>query len=350
MLPRCRPLSLRTLVFIMPLLVVVTTARAQIPAWPAVIRPQGAQGIRPVISALAVSPDGKKLVTAGDDHLLRVWSLVSGEHVSTLAGHQDWVKTVCFSADGATVYSGGNDHQIIAWDLASGDSRMLPSVGFAVARIDVSPSGHQLAVAGFGDTIVLFDLPAGTIQKRYPTRCDDIRSVRFSHDSRWLAAGGRDGRIMLWDLETDELVADPHWHSRRVRDLQFDRHDRVLYSVAEDRKLHAWNLVNAEQGFTLDLGPGKTMALALCGEHHIATSGSDNRVQIWQIEGRRRERVLEGHTGSVVALVAHGSRLVSAGYDTTVRSWDLQLAPPKPLLSAKRVGARSSDSPAGGRR
>ena len=347
---RRHPRTLRTLFTWLPLAaVMISPALAAPPAWPPLIAGQTTR-VRPVISSVALSPDGTQLVTAGDDHLVRTWSLVTGEHLQTLRGHRDWVRSACFTPDGQTIISGGNDKRLISWSLASGSQQELPAPGFAVARLAISPAGDRLAVAGFADRVLVYDVPQRTILQRLVTGCPDMRAISFSADGKQLAAAGRDGRILLWDLASGELLADPRWHGRRVRDLVFSPDGSTIYSVAEDRTLHAWNLLDVDRGFTLTLGPGKTMAIALCGPNHVATAGSDNQIRVWDIEGRRLETVLRGHTGSVATLAAGKNRLISAGFDTTVRSWNIQPGESRPILSAQRQPPEADERQTGGNR
>ena len=77
--------------------------------------PRGATDRPPVITAVAVLPGGGIVATAGDDHIVRLWSTTTGRIVSTLKGHRDWVRALAFSPDGRLLASGGDDRQIVLW-------------------------------------------------------------------------------------------------------------------------------------------------------------------------------------------------------------------------------------------
>ncbi|MBV9125523.1 MAG: hypothetical protein JO112_19415, partial [Planctomycetes bacterium] len=73
------------------------------------------------IRAVAFSPNGKFLATAGNDNLIHVWGLASGSELRQLAGHQQAVTSVAFAPDGKTLASGSLDRTVRLWDLATGE-------------------------------------------------------------------------------------------------------------------------------------------------------------------------------------------------------------------------------------
>jgi len=69
----------------------------------------------------AVSPDGKLIVSGGNDNVLKVWDARSGAELTTLRGHERGVGPVCFSPDGKKIASGGMDNTVRVWDAETGD-------------------------------------------------------------------------------------------------------------------------------------------------------------------------------------------------------------------------------------
>jgi len=115
--------------------------------------------IGPVLS-VAVSPDGRKGVTAGDDQTIRVWSLDDGRSLGVLEGHSGRVSAVAWRADGRHLLSGGADGILRLWDVDSGS--LVTSFRSPGAPIDCAafaPSGSR-ALAGYHDgTARVWDLP-----------------------------------------------------------------------------------------------------------------------------------------------------------------------------------------------
>ena len=74
---------------------------------------------RAVVLALAYSPDGSTLASAGDDAVIRLRDVASGRVVGRLEGHGDAVSCLAFSPDGRTLATGSYDRTVKLWDVAS---------------------------------------------------------------------------------------------------------------------------------------------------------------------------------------------------------------------------------------
>ncbi len=73
------------------------------------------------IIAVAVTPDGRQVVSASADQTLKVWDLESGGKLSTLTGHTGQVTAVAATADGQRAISASSDQTLKVWGLGSGE-------------------------------------------------------------------------------------------------------------------------------------------------------------------------------------------------------------------------------------
>ncbi len=117
------------------------------------------------VNTVAISPDGSRRLSGGDDDTLIVWNIQTGSLIRTLAGHSGRVRSVAFLPDGTHALSGADDDTLILWDLSTGEPiRTL--------------TGHE----------------------------DDVFAVAVSDDGQWALSGGRDQVLILWDLQTGQPI------------------------------------------------------------------------------------------------------------------------------------------------
>ena len=281
---------------------------------------------RPVITAVAVAPGGGQVATAGDDHVVRIWSTATGQIVHKLTGHHDWVRALAYSPEGTLLASAGDDHRITLWQADAGEKiAELPAHPQVIYSIAFNPDGSQLAAVGFERTVRLYDVAKLQVARELEGPDDDLRSVVYSPDGTRLATGGRNGRIRIWTLPEAAPLRDITAPPRRIRTLAWLADGQKLVSAGEGRTVTVWDAATGEALQTLDCRTGKILAMVVCSEQLIATGGSDNVISVWNWQTQTQADRLVGHTGSVATLAfdrASGT-IISGSYDTTVRVWRL---------------------------
>jgi WD40 repeat protein len=287
----------------------------------------------PVVTALAASHDGRFIAAAGDDHVIRIIDVATGTTISALAGHTDWIQCLVFSYDSQQLYSAGNDGRILRWNHRYPVSyEELISLGFAIRSISLATEKDLLAVCGFSETVVVWDLVSG--QVKHQLKCDsgDQRCVRFSPDGSRLLCGGRLGELRVWDIETGELLADVQEHRRRVFTAAFSADGTQVTSVGEDRRIVRYDLPTRAVTLSREVRSSKLMSMCLINDGMVAVAGADNRIQLFDIQAGSSIADLNGHTGTVAVMCPCGGLLASGSFDTTIRIWNLE-----------RIGQRSAD-------
>jgi WD40 repeat protein len=145
------------------------------------------------VTAVAFSPDGKRVVTGSYDETARLWDAATGAAIATLAGHSAYVTAVAFSPDGKRVLTGSYDKTARLWDAAT---------GAVVATV----TGH-----------------AGP-----------VRAVAFSPDGKRVLTGSEDKRAMLWDAATGAAVATLAGHKDQVWAVAFSPDNEHVLTGSDD--------------------------------------------------------------------------------------------------------------------
>ena len=309
------------------------SARAEtIPQFPAgkviQLAPPSSAETLPVVSSVALDPTGKLLAAVGDDHLVRVLDLPNGKLVYRWATHVDWVRASVFRPDGSVLATSGADRRICFWHItANGKTRTvserLPAV---VQTLAYSPDGRLLAAAGFADSVWLFDAQQGKLLRELPAPGADIRAITFSPDGTRMAAAGRAGLVRIWNAASGQQMIDTQASPRRIFALAYSPDGKILAAGGHTRIVRLLDATSGRVLADLPERPGEVMSLCFCGPATIASAGSGNVIHVWDIATQRERCQLIGHTGSITTLAFARAEemLISGGYDTTVRLWDIK--------------------------
>jgi len=96
------------------------------------------------VEGLAVTPDGRRAVSANRDNTLRIWDLENGACLHTLEGHSGLVSSVKVVFRGGCAVSGSWDKTLRVWDLDSGECLGVYATPEEVTSLGVSDSGDAV--------------------------------------------------------------------------------------------------------------------------------------------------------------------------------------------------------------
>ena len=186
----------------------------------------------------------------GSDNTVRLWDLETGKCRATLEGHRHWVSSVAITPDGKRILSGSADRSVRVGNRAhspgiweSGWAHGFGPVGgrdagqrscpFRRVRQDAQGVGPGVRQVSEGDSSWR-GIYVRFTGRRFQQRRQSGGDVGLS--------GHRDGRIRLWNVETGESLATLEGHSAIVNCLQIVPDGRFAVSGSEDRTVKAWDL------------------------------------------------------------------------------------------------------------
>jgi WD40 repeat protein len=285
----------------------------------------------PVIAALALDRQGDLVAVAGDDHSIRLLQQSTSQELAVLRGHRGWIQCLQFSEVEGILISGSNDGEVWLWNQAKQwqGTRILKS-SFGITALAFHPDGQRIAVASFDAVPIMID-KSGAKLSELTTGCTDTRCLLFSNDGLQLAAGGRDGRLCIWEVGESGLVSETpnvaaKIHQRRIHALSFSKDSSLVYSAGEDKDLVQYDRLLDEERNRIGLRGLKALSLVMISDHLVAVGGADNSIRIVDMIEKGECSRLVGHQGSVVTMRCQGDELITGSFDTTIRRWSIQQA------------------------
>jgi WD40 repeat protein len=242
-------------------------------------------------------------------------------------GHPDYTK-VDAAPDGSVI-TWSRSVGVNLWSADRQVSILVPSGSDQVTAAAVSPDGAFIAVARNSGAVALWPTSGGT-PVDMAGHNGGAWTVGFSPDGRYLASGGADALVKVWDVQTGLEVHSLSFHTLDVVSVDFGSDSRQLASASSDGTTSVWDLddptapprvlppdaedVNAVE---VDWSPRGDL---------VAVRGYDT-VTVWDPEQRDATaavRRLDGHTVRVndIAFDRTGDVLVSGGDDRSVIVWD----------------------------
>ncbi|KIJ05633.1 hypothetical protein PAXINDRAFT_21129 [Paxillus involutus ATCC 200175] len=163
---------------------------------------------RTPVWTVAYSPNGVKIASGSSDHTVRIWNTHTGERLTQPLLHTDAVRSIVWSPDGRQLISACNDGQIWFWSAATGTQLGSPLQAHLdeINEMAISPSGSLLASASNDHTARLWSTITRQPFGRVLQHNDHVICVAFSPNGQFVATGGKEGIIFLWDLSQEGVI------------------------------------------------------------------------------------------------------------------------------------------------
>ena len=256
------------------------------------------------ITQVRFTPDGRTLVTTGEDGKIALWDVASAASTGeTLSGHAGPIDTARITPDGATLYTSSVDGTVVIWDLA-GDRRL----GRPFQTGTGNPGRPQLALSSDGRLIAagqedgaISIVDARTLERRDPfpvVTTGEVLGIGFLPGSHRLVVGGQEGFLAIVDADRGEVLQRLRGHRGAIYNPGVSADGRLLATGIGDNTVRLWSLpdgrpLGARLRFRqlvsdVQLSPdGRWLTVVVSDEYY-----DKGAAEVWDVRTRRRVRTL----------------------------------------------------------
>jgi RNA polymerase sigma factor (sigma-70 family) len=273
---------------------------------------------------------GARLISSGADGTIRLWDVNTGKEVRQFQGHQGVVSALALSEDGRTLAAAptraDERGEVLLWDVATGQQlRRLPhphricAVAFARDAKTLATGGGEIWKSG---EIRLFRVDTGKLIRSWHAHRHWVLTLAFAPDGRSLASGGYEGTVRRWRVPSGRELGRPFAHRWQVKSVCFTRDGKFLVTAGAGNTLHVWDVAAGKERQVFDGHQNWIASVAFSPDGRTLAAGSGGfAFRLWDVASRRELFRSPQETGNIVAFGPAGRRVAAASYLGTVHTF-----------------------------
>jgi WD40 repeat protein len=251
-----------------------------------------------ITNDVAITPDGKLAISA-TGNLCFLWDLSTWSKIKTLTGHGGIVNTVKISSDGNWAMSASNDRTCILWNLNGTDPIKNNDVNYRVIALAVT-SDNKFAVSGSNkNTCIIWDVETG---RSLYTFNEHQLLPKISMNGNILGGSGN-GNKSIGEFTLEHQLDIMSHNYEIVTSVEFTPDNKLVLSGSDDKTCILWNLRSKKVIHKLYGHTDRISALAITPNGKFAVSASyDKSIILWDLIIGKDLKSLQGHSKSIVSV------------------------------------------------
>lgn len=315
------------------------------------------------VTAMAFSPDGKRLACSCSSQSINIWNSMTGglEAREIFASWKDPVNSLAYSPDGRYIAVSGSSGDNNVMLLNIGASKERPDIGdmgrdsqaFMIPfdepanALAYSPAVNILAFCssskivkaqGF-ETIGTTNIVSASV-----LNFDNVKTLAFSPDGKYLAAGSKDGKLYIISTTSNTCVKVIGGYEGSINSVVFSYDGKYLATGSDDKTVALWN-TSSWNGKILYRHGDIVNSVAFSPNGQFLVSGSDDKkISVWDLMNNRSHTIFDNPNPVKIVSFSPDGKLASASTGSTITFWKiLDQLPLKLLLLIAFISENSND-------
>jgi WD40 repeat protein len=298
------------------------------------------------VQTATFAPDGRSVVTGGDDGFARRWDVRSGQRLAEYR-HGAAIREIAFSPDGRFVATAAGEAGRI-WDAERGTALATRSQSVSVTSVSFNPAGTLLVVVGVDAQLYEVGTwrPGPLLNPDRP-----IHVARFAPVGPLIATGGSEHFPTIWNTTDGSRAQVLSRYGAGVQDIAWSPSADRVATAHSDNSGRVWEVGTGDPYAFLGAHSNHVTSLAFSPDGgSIVTTSLDRTAHLWGGNFYARHTELLGHSGSVrdVVYTADGSSVITASDDGSARIWKPWVDPPLAFVAEHDSAVHAVDVNADG--
>ncbi len=280
------------------------------------------------LSAIANSPWAPLVALAGA-HQISLYNTDDLEFLGVLPFPEGLPCDVKFSRNGKLLLvSGGRGGQsglVAVWDIAKGERVITVGDQFdSVLAADISADQQWIALGGPDRVLKIYNTKDGSLEHRIKKHTEWVTAIEFSPDSKYLATGDRNGGVVLWEAASGQEMFTMPGHKGGITAITWRGDSEMFATASEDGTLKLWKSTDGSALRSINAHTGGALAARFTHDGRVVTSGRDNKVQIWDAATGRNVGTMPftGDLPNRVTFNDDGKKVIGSDWKGQVFVWD----------------------------
>ena len=241
-----------------------------------------------IVWNIAVSRDGKWIVSGTESGQVTVWNTESHKKVTEFKAHNNLMRALDVSPDGTRIATGSDDKTVCVWSLQTGRRFLGPlQHSFSVAAVRFSPNGYYIAAATwFRNSVRTYHSETGSLCSNFPIRVtlSENQSLAWASDSRQLFASSYYGKIHCPTVTDWNTFSEAQWpidSSSNLTCIALASNETFI-AVSAESSVSFWDTTSHKQIGSVIKHTAYVESITISANYHIVVGGG-KAITVWSL-------------------------------------------------------------------